>query len=127
MPIAFWCILVAIVIAYVPVALAKRSKASGYDNANPRTTEAAFTGFNARAYGAHQNGMEAFPFFAVAVIVGHYLGGDTDTLDRLAMAWVAVRLVYIALYLKGIAPLRTVVWLGAFLIAIAIFTLPAWG
>lgn len=128
MPIAYWCVLAAVILAYVPTALPKRGKGqSGYDNARPRETEAQYTGFNARAYGAHQNGMEAFPFFAVAVLTADYLGDRADMLDTLAMAFIGFRLVYIALYLKGIAGLRTVAWGLGFLTVVAIFTLPAWG
>jgi uncharacterized MAPEG superfamily protein len=74
MPIAFWCVLAAVVLAYIPTAIPKGKKAvSGYDNARPRETQARFTGFSARAYGAHQNGLEAFGLFAVAVLTATVL------------------------------------------------------
>lgn len=128
MPIAFWCVLAAIVLAYVPTALGKGPRSgSGYDNNRPRETQAQFTGFNARAYGAHQNGLEAFSFFAAAVLTATVLGAAGPMLDSLALVWLALRVVYVAVYLKGMGNLRSAVWGLGFLGAVAIFTLPAWG
>jgi uncharacterized MAPEG superfamily protein len=125
MPIAYWCVLVAVILAYFPTALPKVRK-GGYDNAAPRESEARYTGFAARAYGAHQNGLEGLPFFGLAVLTADYLGGRADLVDALAMAYIGARVVYVALYLKGAATLRTVAWGIGFFIVIALFTSPAW-
>lgn len=37
------------------------------------------------------NGFEAFPLFAVAVIVGLWQGGSEATVNLLALAWLAAR------------------------------------
>ena len=67
MPLAYWCVLIAALLPYV---LAKYAKAgSGDDNHHPREIFAALAPHKRRAYAAHQNALETFPFFAVAVIV----------------------------------------------------------
>jgi uncharacterized MAPEG superfamily protein len=127
MPIAFWCILAVLALTYLPIALTKGKRAaSGYDNARPRETEARFTGLNARAYGAHQNGLEAFPLFAAAVLTATVLHAAGPTLDRLAVLYVVLRLAYVAAYLGNLATPRSAIWFFGFVTAIAIFTLPAW-
>jgi uncharacterized MAPEG superfamily protein len=127
MPIAFWCVLAAVVLAYIPTAIPKGKKAvSGYDNARPRETQARFTGFSARAYGAHQNGLEAFGLFAVAVLTATVLKAAGPALDGLAIAWLILRVVYVAAYLADLPALRSGIWILGFLTAVAIFTLPAW-
>lgn len=127
MPIAYWCILAAAVLAYIPAGMAKARKGSGYDNARPRETAAQLTGFSARAHGAHLNSLESLPFFGLAVLTADYLGDRPDLLDALALAYIGLRLIYIGLYLKNLPKLRSAVWGIGFLTVIAIFTLPVWG
>jgi len=127
MPIAYWCILAGALLPYVAVAAAKFSPGSGYDNARPRETEGAMTGFRARAVAAHHNGFEAFALFAVAVLAAVQLGQEGAALDRLCLAWVILRLAYTAAYCGGWPRTRSVLWTAAIGVALAILTLPAWG
>jgi uncharacterized MAPEG superfamily protein len=125
MSIAYWCVLAAAVLPFFTVGIAKGL--SPYDNRDPRAS-GTYKGLAYRAYGAHQNGLETFPFFAIAVLVAS--GGSAHAtiavLDGLALAWVGLRLAYIAAYLFDRPSLRSVTWVIALFITVGIFTLPAW-
>ena len=67
MPFAYWCVLIA---ALLPLAIVSYAKAgSGGDNHNPRAGIDSLEPAKRRAYAAHQNAFESFPFFAAAVII----------------------------------------------------------
>lgn len=125
MSIAYWCVLLAGILPYLTVGVAKAR--SPYDNANPRALDT-YKGLALRAHGAHQNGFEAFAVFAVAVIVasGGAAKASVPLLDVLALSWIALRIAYIAAYLGNRPTLRSSVWSIGLLVAIAIFTMPAW-
>jgi uncharacterized MAPEG superfamily protein len=123
--LAYWCVLLAGLMPYLSVSVAKGR--SRYDNRDPRKP-GLYTGLAYRAYSAHQNGFEAFPFFAAAVFVASH--GDAKAsiglLNGLAVLWVACRVGYVAAYLGDRSNLRTVVWMTAFFLTVAIFTMPVW-
>jgi len=81
------------------------------------------TGWKARANAAQLNGFEALPLFIAAVILAQQAHADQGSIDQLAMAFIAVRLVYIAMYLANQHILRTLVWVGGLAISIAILAL----
>ena len=84
-------------------------------------------GYGLRAYGAHQNSLETFPFFASAVLSSVALGGDPVATRALSIAYVASRGVYVAVYLGGVnkalAAIRTVVFVLGLLVVLSIFIL----
>jgi uncharacterized MAPEG superfamily protein len=110
MPFALWCVLVA----------------KDYDNNRPRDPAYWKDGFRARAAGAQANGFEAFPMFAVAVIVGLGQGGDAEWIDSLAALFIAMRLVYVFCYWSDRATPRSLAWAVGFASTLAIFTSPVW-
>jgi uncharacterized MAPEG superfamily protein len=120
MKTAFICVLLAGLMPYLWTLVAK-VRGRRFDNANVRTWQAGLTGMPARAHAAHLNSFEAFPLFAVAVIVAQLNGGDQGRVDALAMAFVGLRLLYGLLYLADRATLRSVVWLAALVCVLAIF------
>jgi len=122
MPFAYWCVLVAALMPYVLVAYAKSSSRNNY---NPRDSAQKLEGAKRRAYAAHQNSFEVFPFFAVAVIASAQLGGSISTINWLAGLFILTRLAYAACYLANIAAMRSLIWLAGLIINIAIFVLPA--
>jgi uncharacterized MAPEG superfamily protein len=81
-----------------------------YDNHNPRAWLAAQEGLRARANAAQQNCLEAFPFFAVAVILASLGGADGYLLETWSWIYIAMRVAYIACYLLDKATLRSVFW-----------------
>jgi uncharacterized MAPEG superfamily protein len=121
MTIAIWCVLIAGLLPYVVF-----GPASSKLNARlPRGSSAReLEGVPARAYGAHLNHFEAFPFFAAAVITAHMLEGPSVLVNWLAAAFIVVRVVYTAMYLTDRAPLRSACFFLGLLIAIAIFVTP---
>ena len=73
----------------------------------PRSTR---TRFGARALGAHQNGIEAFPFFAVAVLLAEFRGGPQRLINELAVLFLIVRIAYVFTYLGNRPTLRSILW-----------------
>ena len=124
MPIALWCVLVAAVLPIVCVGIAK-AKGPRYDNRNPRAWLAQQTGVAARAAAAQQNHFEAFPLFAVAVLVAILGGGVIDRINLLAIAFIVVRVLYTVCYLANWAPLHSLMWFAGFALCVALFVQPA--
>jgi uncharacterized MAPEG superfamily protein len=122
MPIAYWCILVAVV---MPLVLAGYAKAGSRDNNTPRDDAEQLSGPKRRAYAAHQNALENFPFFAVAVIAALSFGATPSTLNLLALYYIAFRIAHAVLYIADKATLRSLAYAGGLFTNIAIFMLPA--
>lgn len=122
MSIAFWCVFVGGLLPVLVVLIAKRDPR--LDVRNPRDVHLAQTGLRKRAYGAHLNGFEAFPFFAAAVVIAAIRGVPAGYLDAAASAWLATRLSYTGAYLFDLARLRPGLWALSWLIAAGIFHLP---
>lgn len=124
MPIAYWCILIA---ALLPLGLVAYAKSSARDNNSPRDAAEKLTGEKRRAYAAHQNAYENFPFFAVAVVSALAFGEPSDLLNALAVAYVVLRIVHAGLYIRDIAAARSIAYGLGLLVNVAIFVLPALG
>jgi uncharacterized MAPEG superfamily protein len=123
MPFAYWCVLIA---ALLPIAVVSYAKAgSGGDNHNPRSGIDALQPAKRRAYAAHQNAFEAFPFFAAAVIIAVTLGASTATVNILAALYIVLRGMHAVLYINDAAAARSIVYTLALVANIAIFVLPA--
>jgi len=119
MSIALWTVLLAAVMPVLTVVLAKRA-GGAYDNTNPRIWAQNLEGFRRRAYAAHQNHFEFFPFFAVAVLLGEWKGGAGFG-NALALVIIAARLAYTAFYLTDRANLRSIAWTIAWVGTITLF------
>jgi uncharacterized MAPEG superfamily protein len=122
MPRAYWCVLIA---ALMPIALVAYAKAGSRDNHHPRDAVAAMPDAKRRAYAAHQNAYENFPFFAVAVITATTLGASISTVNILAALYIVLRAVHAVLYINDAASARSLAYSAGLLINIAIFVLPA--
>lgn len=95
----------------------------GYDNHDPRAWLARQTGYRARANAAQSNCFEAFPFFAVGVVLALLTGVEPDTVDALAMFFIAARVAYVFFYVTDKAKWRTMVWSAAYLTVLALYAL----
>ncbi|MHA7775089.1 MAPEG family protein [Roseibium sp. M-1] len=124
MPIALWCVLAAAILPILSVLPAKMNRE--FDNSRPRDPDYWREGFRARAQGAQANGFEAFPFFAVAVFVAISQGGSPDWIDRLAVLFVLLRIIYIFCYWGDRASPRSFAWFAGFLTTLALFTSSLW-
>ncbi len=123
MTIAYWCILIAALMPFAAVGIAKSSKS--FDNNNPRDWLLTREGRQKRAYQAHLNCFEAFPFFAAAVIVAHLARAPQNIIDDLAVAFILLRVLFIHFYITDRATLRSIVWVGGLGICIALFFIGA--
>lgn len=119
MTTAYWCVLAAALLPYAATVSAKAGKR--FDNHQPRAWLAAQSGWRARANAAQQNSFEAFPLFAVAVLVAHQLGAPQARVNMLALLFVAARVAYLVSYLADQALLRSIVWMVGIGSAVAIF------
>jgi uncharacterized MAPEG superfamily protein len=123
--LAYWCVLAAAVLPVVCAGIAKSGRfvplsEGGYDNRNPRDWLAQQTQWRGRANAAQANSFEALPFFIGAVVIAHQLGADQNWLDVLTALFITLRVVYVGLYVGGLANARSLVWTGAFATNIAI-------
>jgi uncharacterized MAPEG superfamily protein len=108
---SFLAIPVAALLPYIPhliKAMAVNAKLQkGYDLKNPRASVLAASDdtpegrFIQRCQGAHNNGLESWPQFAVAVLVANAAGVDRDTQNTAAAVYVLSRLAYTYLYCYG--------------------------
>lgn len=128
MTIADLCLLAAVVLTILSVMPAKidgRRKGE-FDNSNPRDPNFYATGLRRRALGAHQNGFEAFPFFAAAVLLAEMRAVPQGTVNGLAVAFIAARIAYVLFYLGDRPSMRSVMFGIGMVINIALFFSPAW-
>lgn len=126
MTLANWSVLAACLLPILSAGIAKsggigrsRSK-GGYDNSNPREWLSKQSGFQQRANAAQANGFEALPLFIAAVVLAQQAQGPQHMIDTLAMAFVAIRVIYLVTYLKDWATLRSLVWTAGLGVSIAI-------
>ncbi len=116
MTLANACIIVAALLPIACAALAKsrgfgkRRREGGYDNHDPRRWMSSLQGWQARANAAQANSFEALPLFIAGVLAAQQMQAPQDRIDLLAVGFIAIRLVYIAVYLADQATLRSVVW-----------------
>ncbi|MBV8605619.1 MAG: MAPEG family protein [Pelomonas sp.] len=99
----------------------KPRREGGYDNAAPRAWADKLTGWQARAMAAQNNGFEALPLFIAGVLAAQQGHAPQDRIDALALAFVAIRLVYTALYIGNKPALRSGVWALGVAASIALF------
>ncbi len=124
--VSYACLLVAALLPIVCAGLAKRDgfgrprREGGYDNVNPRAWLARQEGRSAWAQAAQANSFEALPLFVGAVLVAHQMGATQAIADALSVAFVTLRIIYIWSYLTGRASLRSVVWLAALGVNVAL-------
>ncbi|MDY6943118.1 MAG: MAPEG family protein [Pseudomonadota bacterium] len=121
MTVAYWCVLIAAIMPLLGSTVAKAG-AAGFDNRSVRPFLESQQGWRLRANWAQQNAYEAFPPFAAAVIIAHLTGGAAQaTIDGWALAFVALRTLYMAMYILNAATLRSLVWTAAFACIIGLF------
>jgi uncharacterized MAPEG superfamily protein len=126
MTIADLCLLASVILTIASIVPAKLNGSREYDNGNPRDPRFYTPGLRARSQGAHLNGYEAFPFFAAAVILAELRGVPQGTVNALAVAFVAARIVYVLMYLGDRPSLRSMVWSVGFACNLGIFFSPIW-
>jgi len=125
MTIAEWCVFGTLLLYLITIASVKWISFRQFDNARPRDPGFYTDAIRARALGAHQNGIEAFPFFAVAVLLAEFRLAPQHLIDELAILFLIVRIAYVFTYLGNRPTLRSILWSIGFALNAAIFFLPA--
>jgi uncharacterized MAPEG superfamily protein len=127
MTLAEWMIFTAVILYLITVAPVKAVGYKTFDNSNPRDPAFYKPGIATRALGAHINGIETFPFFAVSVLIAEFRQLPQNWIDELAVAFVVIRLLFVFAYLINRSTIRTLLWNLAFVVNTAIFFMPWWG
>ena len=125
MTIAEWCVFGTVLLYLLTIASVKWAAWLRFDNSRPRDPAFYADPIRARALGAHQNGIEAFPFFAAAVLLAEFRQAPQHLIDELAILFVIVRIAYVFTYLGDRPTLRSILWSLGLAINIAIFFMPA--
>ena len=124
MSVAEYCIFASVMLYLLTIVPIKWIGFRDYDNSNPRDPAFYEDTIRARALGAHQNGLEAFPFFAAAVLLAEFRGAPQNLINELAVLVLIVRIAYVFTYLGNRPRLRSILWNIGFVINVAIFFLP---
>ena len=115
MTFAYWCVILTAFLPVMWTGLAKYGAAEDYDNSQPRISLAKLTGWPARANWAHLNAFEAFPPFAVGVVIAHKVGAGQMIIDLLAGTFILCRIVHGIVYIADYPTIRSLVWTTGFL------------
>ena len=124
MTVAEFCVFGVVALYLLTIVPVKWFNHQKYDNARPRDPAFYQDAIRARALGAHQNGIEAFPFFAIAVLLAEFRAGPQRPIDELAVLFLIVRIAYVFTYLGDRPTLRSILWSLGFAINLAIFFMP---
>ena len=127
MTLAYWMLLVAIVLPYAFTGFAKFQGGFGpKENHHPRDFLDKLDGARKRAHWAQLNSFEVTPPFAAALIVAHQIGAAAQgTLDTLAVVFVVSRVLYGICYIADWANLRSLVWFAGMICIVALFVVSA--
>jgi uncharacterized MAPEG superfamily protein len=125
MTVAEWCVFGMLMLYLLTIAPIKWIGFRGFDNSRPRDPAFYADPIRVRALGAHQNGIEAFPFFAIAVLLAEFRGGPQNLVNELAVLFLIVRIAYVLTYLGDRPTLRSILWSLGLAINLAIFFMPA--
>jgi uncharacterized MAPEG superfamily protein len=124
MTVAEYCVFACVALYLLTIVPVKWIGFRDYDNSKPRNPAFYQDAIRARALGAHQNGIEAFPFFAAAVLLAEFRAAPQNLINELAVLFLIVRIAYVFTYLGNRSRLRSILWNIGFVINVAIFFLP---
>ena len=122
LPIA--SLLIAGAMPWICAGIAKGGQ-KNYDNHNPREWLAKQTGYRARANAAQANCFEAFPMYAVGVLLAMLSDIEADQLEMWAGLFIAARVAYVAFYVMDKDKLRSLAWLVGVVSTVALYVLSA--
>ncbi|MDQ3057723.1 MAG: MAPEG family protein [Pseudomonadota bacterium] len=123
MTIPYLCILIAAMLPYIWVGIAK-SGGPRYDNRDPRGWMAKQENPRVhRASAAQFNAFEAFAPFAASVLMAQFAGVDPQRITWLAIAFVVLRVLHGVTYVGNKHRLRSLAWAGAFACVFALMVM----
>lgn len=120
MTIPYLCILIAAILPYIWVTIAKAA-GDKYDNRDPRGWLAQQDNARAhRANAAQLNGFETFPAFAAAVLMAQFAGVDHARITWLAIGFVVFRILHGVFYVGNRHQMRSLSWFLGFFCVLAL-------
>jgi uncharacterized MAPEG superfamily protein len=125
MTVAEWCVFASLMLTLLTIGSVKWLRYGRFDNSRPRDPAFYEDPIAARVLGAHQNGLESFPFFAAAVLLAEFRACPQNLINELALLFVIVRIAYVFTYIGNRPTLRSILFGIGFAINVAIFFLPA--
>lgn len=120
--VAYWCVLIAALLPYAWVTIAKRS-GERYDNRDPRGWLSRQNNPRVhRANAAQLNGYEAFAPFAASVVLAQLAGVATDRIALLSILFVVFRILHGLIYVAGWQhATRSLVWFAGLACVLTLF------
>ena len=125
MAVAFWCLLVAILMPPTFAAIAKATAEGRYNNRSPRVFLERQSGLSRRADWAQRNSFEILPAFIAGVFAAIAAGVDEQWLARLSMVFIVSRVLYGLCYLKDWASARSLCWFSGFFCCLGLLIMAA--
>jgi uncharacterized MAPEG superfamily protein len=122
LPIA--SILLAGAMPWICAGIAKAGQ-KNYDNHNPRAWLALQTGYRARANAAQANSFEAFPLYAVGVLLAMLSDVADEQIQLCAIIFILARVAYVACYILDKDKLRSLAWTVGVASTVALYVLSA--
>ncbi len=120
MTIPYLCILIAALLPYIWVTIAKGA-GDKYDNRDPRGWLAQQDNARAhRANAAQLNGFETFPAFAAAVLMAQFASVDHARITWLAIGFVVFRVLHGVFYVGNRHQMRSLSWFLGFFCVLAL-------
>jgi uncharacterized MAPEG superfamily protein len=99
----------------------------GYDNNNPRIQQTLLQGMGARAMAAHQNCLEALPFFGLGVLAALQRAVGIHSVVALCVLFLVTRVAFILCYLRDLPTLRSLAFMAGGAICLVLYGLAACG
>lgn len=121
MTIAYQCVLAAVLMPYIYTILVKSGH--GYNHKHCREYIEHLKGWRKRAYWAEVNSFEALPGFIAGVLIATQAGATEIAIDKLALGFIAARILHGICYLCDLAILRTLAWTLGIICVIGLFIL----
>ena len=125
MAVAFWCLLVAIIMPPTFAAIAKATAEGRYNNNAPREFLERQSGVSRRADWAQRNSFEILPAFIAGVFAAIAAGIDEQWLAWLSLIFIATRILYGLCYLKDWANARSLCWFSGFFCCLGLLGMAA--
>ena len=122
--LSYYTVLIAGLLPYFFTGIAKFGSGRKYNNRDPRAFLEQAEGMYRRAHNTQLNSFEAFPFFAVGVMVAHQklpVDGPFLVLNVICFAFLVFRLAYGCAYIYDLATLRSILWFIAISLAASLY------
>lgn len=117
---AYWCVLVAALLPYVWVSIAKAG-GPRYNNRDPRGWVARQENPRLhRANAAQLNAFEAFAPFAAGVVMAQLAGVPEARIAVLALVFIVLRVLHGVFYITDLHALRSLSWLAGYACVLAL-------